>query len=194
MPLHARTAPALALRTVQAALSSPPATEQRPEPPITPPGVEATGLTTPLPVYALSSVSEEDPRTHLVGWRFLLRAGERTVGAANFLPTASGWDFSHVSEGPYVTSAERCLSEAETLTAPYEPRLLCVPELYMVTLWLRCLGPTMEQSSLGGADLLVPLAPAPPGIAAESPRRVDGLLPLLTHRLSPAPTPLLRTA
>lgn len=182
MPLHARTAPDLALRTVQAALSSPPAAGHAPR------------LTTPLPVYSLSSVSEEAPRTQLTGWRFLLRTDELTLGAANFLPTAGGWEFSHHSEGPYVPSVERCLNDAETLTAPYEPRLLCVPELYMVTLWLRCLGPTMEHRGLGGADLLVPLAPAPPGIAAERPRRVDGLLPLLTHRLSPAPPPLLRTA
>ncbi|MFD9263766.1 hypothetical protein ACFVZQ_35755, partial [Streptomyces sp. NPDC059538] len=40
-----------------------------------------------------------------------------------------------------------------------------------------------------GEDLLVPLAPAPPGIAPYRPHPVSELLPVLTRRLTPAPAP-----
>ena len=77
---------------------------------------------------------------------------------------------------------------------PYQPRLLSVPELYMLTLWLH--GDCTADGADGrpaATDLLVPLAPAPPGIAAHRPHRVAELLPVLTHRLTPTPTatPLL---
>jgi hypothetical protein len=105
--------------------------------------------------------------------------------------TPDGWAFSHFFEGPYVTSTERALRQAETLTQPYQPRLLSVPGLYMLTLWLH--GDTDSDGADGdpaATDLLVPLAPAPPGIAAHRPHRVADLLPVLTHRVAPAP-PLL---
>jgi hypothetical protein len=66
--------------------------------------------------------------------------------------------------------------------------LLSVPELYMLTLWLHadCTadGATGHPAA---TDLLVPLAPAPPGIAAHRPYLVTELLPVLTHRVTPAP-------
>lgn len=62
----------------------------------------------------------------------------------------------------------------------------------MITLWLH--SDTEADGSEGSplpADILVPLAPAPPGIAAHRPHRVAELLPMIGLRLSPAP--LLRT-
>ena len=58
------------------------------------------------------------------------------MAAADTRLTPDGWAFSHFFEGPYVTATERALRQAETLTRPYQPRLLSVPELYMLTLWL----------------------------------------------------------
>jgi hypothetical protein len=70
--------------------------------------------------------------------------------------------------------------------SPFQPRLLSVPELYMLTLWLHR---DPEADAAAGtpqpSDVLVPLAPAPPGIAAHRPHRVAELLPLLTLRLAP---------
>lgn len=106
--------------------------------------------------------------------------------------TADGWAFSRFFEGPYVTATERAIRQADALGTAYQPRLLSVPELYMLTLWLH--GDTDADASTGSpapADILVPLAPAPPGIAAHRPHRVAELLPMIGLRLAPAP--LLRT-
>ncbi|MCK1799017.1 hypothetical protein MTQ01_23895 [Streptomyces sp. XM4193] len=198
MPLHARTAPSHALRTVEAALSSSHPFGQTPPSPSEPPSEPAPGpelrVAAALPLHLLPSIGDRVPSAPLTGWRFLLAGDTGPLLTADSVPSADGWAFSHFSDGPYAASALRCLDSARTLSATYEPRLLCVPELYMVTLWLHCPGPARDQDHLGPADLLIPLAPAPPGIAAERPVRVDGLLPLLTHRLHPAAPALLRTA
>ncbi|MFE7312109.1 hypothetical protein ACFU7T_03190 [Streptomyces sp. NPDC057555] len=191
MPLHVPPAPEPALRSVLSALGSPTAVREAP----------AAALRThqgplspdhPLPVHVWADISQAGPpRTRLAGWRFLVRGGERAVAAAEARLTADGWAFSHFCDGPYVAATERALLQAESLTAPYQPRLLSVPELYMLTLWLH------HDLSAAGADgmpapgdLLVPLAPAPPGIASHLPQRVADLLPRLALRLGP--TPLLR--
>ncbi|WP_086728037.1 hypothetical protein, partial [Streptomyces carpinensis] len=124
--------------------------------------------------------------TRLAGWRFLIRVGDHAVAAAETMLTPDGWAFSHFFEGPYVTSTERALRQAEALGQPYQPRLLSMPSLYMLTLWLH--GDLSDDGATGHpapADLLVPLAPAPPGIPAHVPHRVAELLPVLTHRVTP---------
>jgi hypothetical protein len=128
------------------------------------------------------------PRTRLAGWRFLIRGGERPVAAADTVLTPDGWTFSHFFEGPYLASTERAVRQAESMATRYQPRLLSVPDLYMLTLWLH--GDTGADPATGApapADLLVPLAPAPPGIAPHLPYRVADLLPVLTLRLVPPP-------
>jgi hypothetical protein len=138
-------------------------------------------------VHVLDHVTAEGvSATRLAGWRFLIRCGDRAVAAAETMLTPDGWAFSHFFEGPYITSTERALRQAEAMPQPYQPRLLSVPSLYMLTLWLH------EDCAADGAtghpaatDLLVPLAPAPPGIAAHRPHRVAELLPVLTHRAAP---------
>ncbi|WP_445517002.1 hypothetical protein [Streptomyces sp. NEAU-174] len=189
MPLHVPQAPAPALRSVLTALDSPTAVREARTPVLS----TLTGPfepQLPLPVHVLDDITASDgpPRTRLTGWRFLIRDGDRTVAAAEAMLTADGWAFSHFSEGPYVSSAELALSEAESQPSAYQPRLLSIPELYMVTLWLHG-GLTADgaEGGLGAGDLLVPLAPAPPGIAAHRAHRATDLLPVLTHRLTRVP-------
>ncbi|MEE4597719.1 hypothetical protein V2J94_38620 [Streptomyces sp. DSM 41524] len=189
MPLHVPQAPAPALRSVLTALDSPTAVREARTPVLS----TLTGPfepELPLPVHVLDDITASDgpPRTRLTGWRFLIRDGDRTVAAAEAMLTADGWAFSHFSEGPYVSSAELALSEAESLPSAYQPRLLSIPELYMVTLWLHGdLAADGAEGGLGAGDLLVPLAPAPPGIAAHRAHRATDLLPVLTHRLTRVP-------
>ncbi|MFF8959954.1 hypothetical protein [Streptomyces sp. NPDC014894] len=189
MPLHALPAPAPALRSVLTALSSPAAVSEDRIPalrsvqgPVSP---EA-----PLPVHVLDRITPDQarPGTRLTGWRFLIRAADRHVAAAETVLTPDGWAFSHFFEGPYLTSTERALRHAESLATPFQPRLLSIPELYMLTLWLH--GDTSADAASGVPlpnDVLIPLAPAPPGIAADRPHRVADLLPVMTLRLTPAP-------
>lgn len=190
MPLHARTAPAAALRAVLTALSSPP-TGPRARTRATHTAETPLSPELPLPVYVVHDLSGQ-AAAQLTGWRFLLHDGDHTVGTADAKPAGEGWAFSHFGAGPYATSTERALGRADLLSGPYEPRLLSVPQLYMLTLWLHGPGTSSQHETLADADLIVPLAPALPGIPAEQPCRADGLLPILTHRLAPAP--LMRTA
>ncbi|MFD9225781.1 hypothetical protein ACFWDI_38550 [Streptomyces sp. NPDC060064] len=189
MPLHVPPAPAPALRTVLMALGSPTAVREARTPALR----SAQGPLSPelpLPVHVLDQIvpSGGAPSTRLAGWRFLIRSGERAVAAAETMLTADGWTFSHFFEGPYLSSTERALRQAESMHTPFQPRLLSIPELYMLTLWLH--GDTDADASSGTplpTDVLVPLAPAPPGIAAHRPHRVADLLPVMTLRLAPAP-------
>ncbi|KAK1177808.1 hypothetical protein B7755_006250 [Streptomyces sp. NBS 14/10] len=186
MPLHVPSAPAPALNSIRTALGSPTAVRT----PLLATLDRPFELELPLPVHVLDDITAPDgpPRARLTGWRFLIRDGERTVASAEAMLTADGWVFSHFSEGPYVSSAELALSQAESLPSVYQPRLLSIPELYMLTLWLRG-EPDVdaEEGHLAAADLLVPLTPAPPGIAAHRAHRAADLLPVLTLRLTPKP-------
>ncbi|MEU0670961.1 hypothetical protein ABZ508_34985 [Streptomyces lavendulocolor] len=191
MPLHVSPAPAPALRSVLAALGSPAVREAH-----TPALRSVQGPLSPelpLPLHVLdvrdpAAPPSGGPRTRLAGWRFLIRGGERPVAAADTVLTPDGWTFSHFFEGPYLASTERAVRQAESMATRYQPRLLSVPDLYMLTLWLH--GDTGADPATGApapADLLVPLAPAPPGIAPHLPYRVADLLPVLTLRLVPPP-------
>ena len=188
MPLHVPPAPAPALRTVLTALGSPTAVREARTPSLR----NAQGPITPelpLPVHVLDRITPAGTSaTRLTGWRFLIRSGDRAVAAAETMLTPDGWAFSHFFEGPYIASTERALRQAETMKQPYQARLLSVPELYMLTLWLHGdITADGAEGHLAATDLLVPLAPAPPGIAAHRPHRVAELLPVLTHRVTPAP-------
>ncbi|MER7183674.1 hypothetical protein ABT404_30090 [Streptomyces hyaluromycini] len=188
MPLQVPPAPAPALRSVLTALGSPTAVREARTPSLR----TAQGPATPelpLPVHVLDRITPEGvSATRLAGWRFLIRCGDRAVAAADTMLTPDGWAFSHFFEGPYITSTERALHQAEALQQTYQPRLLSLPGLYMLTLWLH--GDCTADGTEGhpaATDLLVPLAPAPPGIAAHRPHLVAELLPVLTHRITPAP-------
>jgi hypothetical protein len=165
----------------------------------TPPETELE-IELPLPVHELTGFGPPSAAssTRLTGWRFLLRetgapAGSAAVGAAETLLTSDGWAFAYFCGGPYVASSQRALRQAESLPGLHQPRLLSVPRLYMLTLWLHGnAAADIAEGSPQPSDLLIPLAPAPPGIAAHVPHRADALLPLLTGR-SVAPTPLLRS-
>jgi hypothetical protein len=188
MPLHVPPAPAPALRSVLTALGSPTAVREARTPSLR----TAQGPATPelpLPVHVLDRITAEGvSATRLTGWRFLIHSGGRAVAAAETRLTPDGWTFSHFFEGPYIASTERALRQAETMQQSYQVRLLSVPALYMLTLWLH--GDCTADGAEGhpaATDLLVPLAPAPPGIAAHRPHPVAELLPVLTHRVTPVP-------
>ncbi|MEU6537200.1 hypothetical protein [Streptomyces sp. NPDC047000] len=188
MPLHVPPAPAPALRTVLTALGSPTAVHEARTPALRT-AQDTASPELPLPVHVLDQITPAGvSATRLAGWRFLIRSGDRAVAAAETRLTPDGWAFSHFFEGPYIASTERALSQAEALPQSYQARLLSVPGLYMLTLWLH--GDCTADGAEGhpaATDLLVPLAPAPPGIAAHRPLRVAELLPVLTLRVTPAP-------
>ncbi|MFH9828977.1 hypothetical protein [Streptomyces bobili] len=188
MPLHVPPAPAPALRSVLTALGSPTAVrEARTSSLRTAQGPLTPEL--PLPVHVLDRITPEGmSATRLAGWRFLIRCGDRALAAAETRLTPDGWAFSHFFEGPYLASTELALQQSESTAHQYQARLLSLPSLYMLTLWLH--GDCASDGTTGHpapTDLLVPLAPAPPGIAAHRPHRVAELLPVLTLRVTRPP-------
>ncbi|MFE3666743.1 hypothetical protein ACFXOR_27870 [Streptomyces sp. NPDC059164] len=189
MPLHVPPAPAPALRSVLAALGSPTAVREARTPALrSVQGPLSPEL--PLPVHVLDRIAPTGtaPLTRLAAWRFLIRSEGRAVAAADTVLTPDGWTFSHFFEGPYLASTELAVRQAEASSTGCQARLLSIPELYMLTLWLH--GDTTADPSggvLAPTDVLVPLAPAPPGIAAHRPHRVADLLPVISLRVSPGP-------
>ncbi|MEV3874356.1 hypothetical protein [Streptomyces sp. NPDC049906] len=186
MPLVYPPAPAPTLSSVITALGSPTAVHEARTPTLrSAQGAVAAEL--PLPVHVLDRLVP-GARASLAGWRYAIRCDGRSVAAADTVLTPDGWAFSHFFEGPYIASTERAVRQAESLQAPHQPRLLSLPGLYMLTLWLH--GDPAADPAVGSPapdDLLVPLAPAPPGVPAHRVHRVDELLPALGHRLAPAP-------
>ncbi|MFI7084959.1 hypothetical protein ACIBUR_15310 [Streptomyces anulatus] len=189
MPLHVPPAPAPALRSVLAALGSPTAVrEARTSALRSVQGPLSPEL--PLPVHVLDRIApaRTAPLTRLAAWRFLIRSEGRAVAAADTVLTPDGWTFSHFFEGPYLASTELAVRQAEASATACQARLLSIPELYMLTLWLH--GDTEADPAVGvlaPTDVLVPLAPAPPGIAAHRPHRVADLLPVISLRVAPGP-------
>ncbi|MQS07107.1 hypothetical protein [Streptomyces alkaliphilus] len=144
----------------------------------------------PLPVHQWEVGTAVPASAPLVGWRFLLMRDGLPVGTAETRLTPDGWAFSHFGEGPYAASTDLALRRADELEDSWSPCLLSVPRLYMLTLWLR---PAAEagaaEPAAGGpvaGDLLIPLAPAPPGIAANRPMTAATLHTLVGSRLAPA--------
>lgn len=182
MTLQLPQPPDGALRSVLTALASPTAVRHAVTPALrSPDSAHPPVPRHPLAVHLLrpGTALESAPRT---GWRFLISCGGQVVAAAETLETADGHAFSHFAEGPYLVATLRALQQArraaEGSAGPYEPRLLSVPALYTAALWLHRLRP-------GGGDLLIPLAPAPLGIAAHRIYPAGELLRLFRRAVTP---------
>ncbi len=91
-----------------------------------------------------------------IGWRYLVMQGERAVAAAEVQrPAGTGQpEFSHLNSGPFVEGSIDALSIAESLAEvaadDFEVRLLKLPSVYVMALWLH--GPSK--------DILIPLGPS----------------------------------
>jgi hypothetical protein len=113
-----------------------------------------------------------------VGWRWLVHDGDHTVGAVEVADPGSGHPVARFTEGPFTTCTDAAVATVRSLPqierGYYELRLLHIPGLYTVALWLADL--------VGWKDLLVPLAPAPPGVQALRPYPADELARVLGAR------------
>lgn len=92
------------------------------------------------------------------GWRYLIEEGGQLVASAETEVTADGThEISQFTEGPFVAATDKAVKAVRNLpqlaAAGFELRLLRIPAMYVMALWLHALA----------ADLLVPLAPSPIG-------------------------------
>lgn len=114
-------------------------------------GMPQTGA--PLPAYVVDSDAAllADPVTaaKMVGWAYPI-VGGASPGLAHLVLQPSGLQFSGISHGPLVSRLmDAAVLAEDTLDIrpePYEPRLLSIPRLRIVALWL---------SNAGGQNLFV---------------------------------------
>jgi hypothetical protein len=95
------------------------------------------------------------------GWRYLLHEGDRLVASAEAVVTPEGRTaFSQFNSGPFVASTAEALERGQSVagarTETLVTRLLHVPALYAMALWLYHPG--------GGDDVVLPLRPTPPTV------------------------------
>jgi hypothetical protein len=130
-------------------------------------------LAVPHDVYTLGldrlaagvSIRDAEP----VGQRFLVLDGDTPISSAEVTP--EGGDFQ-ANEGPYVAATAAAIEQAEQdpelSDGRYELRLLRIPALYLMALWLK--------DDEGDGDLVIPLDPAPEPLEPGRHYRPDELM------------------
>ncbi|MFI6601760.1 hypothetical protein ACIBHX_36400 [Nonomuraea sp. NPDC050536] len=93
-----------------------------------------------------------------VGWRYLVTAGGDVIASAETTQAPDGTPQpAQFTEGRFVGATATAVQAARALPqvekGPFELRLLRIPSLYLMALWLHS----------PATDLLVPLAPSPIG-------------------------------
>ncbi len=124
-------------------------------------GPTEVGISTPHPVYnlGLRDVVDDHPPSEDsdTGWRYLVDVGAGPVAAAEIATTAESTEprFASLNQGPFVVATVEALPLAEAGGGPgqYSMRLLRIPALYVLALWLHA-----EDQ---GEDVFIPLSPAP---------------------------------
>jgi hypothetical protein len=147
--------------------------------------VDQLRLTRPQPVYLLGLDELRDGRgldaARSIGWRYLVESNtsDQPLALAETAALPNGAQtFTHLNYGPFVAGTAVALSAAEqTMAIDAEIRLLHVPALYFVALWL--------EDPAG--PVLIPVAPAPPGIVANRGYPARQLLDVLTTRARALP-------
>jgi hypothetical protein len=99
-------------------------------------------------------------------WRFLALEGGQPVAAAEVPSTAAGGGAprAQVNTGTLVAGTFAAIRKAEDLPevrqGSYELRVLRIPALYVLAVWLK-------NDDAAGEDILFPVSPAPAGIHAD---------------------------
>ena len=127
---------------------------------------EQIGATVPHAVFNLTLDDARNGKTGTArntGWRYLLAVDENVLASAETRYESGRQVFSHVNAGPFVAGTVDALSVAErtadTDERQLELRLLNVPALYLLSVWL-------QPDDGKGDAVFVPIAPAPSGFEA----------------------------
>jgi hypothetical protein len=103
----------------------------------------------------------------LTAWRYLVEDDGAAVASAEVGVDERGGvrGFDHVNEGPFVQATKVAHEAAARLPkvrdGRMQARILRIPALYVMALWLKDLG--------GDDDVIVPMAPAPPYLEPNRP-------------------------
>ena len=119
------------------------------------------------------------------GWRYLVQEGDNALAAADTVATGPGneYVFSAFNEGRFVTSTAQAIQAAQAIPevsqGDFELRLLHVPGLHVMALWL-------HDVKGNASDLLVPLEPSPIDTPTGQPVPAALLLQELASKSAPA--------
>jgi hypothetical protein len=136
------------------------------------------GLTDLLNRRPLDDLGESD----ITGWRYLVQDHERTVGGVELAvdPETSDVRFAQLQSGPIAESTEATIRSAQerddVRQQSFEVRLLRVPALYVMALWLN------DRDAQQNRDLIIPLDPAPSWLEANRAFSADVFLEVLYQK------------
>lgn len=107
------------------------------------------------------------------GWRYLLEVDEEIVASAETRSgAADNHTFSQVNDGPFVRGTVRAFEVAEEVAgeqpSEMELRLLHVPAIYLMAVWLQ---PARTEDA--GGSIFIPIAPTPRAMEANRPYGED---------------------
>jgi hypothetical protein len=108
------------------------------------------------------------------GFRYLVGDGDTSLAAAEVQADTAGNAtlLANLNYGPFVAATAQALPRVAALTpvnaGSYEVRALRFAAIGLMALWLK--------PEAGGADIIYPLAPAPPGLRADQPYSADDFL------------------
>jgi len=117
-------------------------------------------------------------------WRYLVQEGDNALAAADTVASGPGrgYVFSAFNEGRFVTSTAEAIQVAQEIPevsrGDFELRLLHVPGLHVMALWLH----GVEGNA---SDLLVPLEPSPVETPTGQPVPAATLLQELAAKIPP---------
>jgi hypothetical protein len=162
MPINAPQPPEVAVEAVRKSMAR--RRGARPTPEETralPASISAPQRVFTVGLDALAGPAAMEESARATGWRFLVEEDREPVAAAEVQDQIPAAEPAELTEGPFVHSTVEALRAAEALEpvrdADFELRLLRVPALNLLALWLH----TSE-----GDDLFMPLEPAPPPFEA----------------------------
>jgi hypothetical protein len=188
MPLHVPQVPQQAAQTVQSAFQAHVEQGKLRLPSLR----NATGpleLTQPHPIFNLDladlAAGKGLEAAKPAGWRYLVQQGDNVLASAEtaLAPTGTEHVFSSFNEGGFVKSTAEAIRTAYALPqvnqGQFELRLLRVPALYVMALWIHDPGKN--------SDVLVPLEPSPTDLPAGKPVPAAQLLDELRAKAHAVP-------
>ena len=188
MPLRAaqppETAEIVAATSVARLASAPEAAFGAPES-----AASDVALAMPHPIYTLGLSDLLDRRplddlgeSDITGWRYLVQDHARTVAGVELAvdPETAGVRFSQLQSGPVAESTDATIRAAQerddVRQQSFEVRLLRVPALYTMALWLN------DGDAQQNRDLIIPLAPAPSWLEANRAYSAEEFMDTLYRR------------
>jgi hypothetical protein len=159
MPLYVPDPPAQGMDIIRDALSSAAAQPSVAASVVAEAGPQNLTTAAPHQVYfvGLSDLAEGRllSAAQLKGWHYIIFEGDRTLATAELrIGDGDALHFSNVNRGPFAASIVEGVGRVESLDEvrddDFELRVLDIPGLYVVALWLH-----------GPREIIVPLPPAP---------------------------------